>query len=127
MLRTSQRGFSVIEVLLSFTILTVAVLGMLGLMPVASRQQSSSDAQNTALYLCQQQMDQLMTSPGSFPTPAANVTVGQQAYTVTNTIAVDATKNNCFVCTVDVSWREQQASKTSPLIRHVTLQTLVKP
>ncbi len=53
-------GFSVVEVLISFMVFTVAVLALIGLLPVASGQSSSSDLQNQALYLAEQKMDEIL-------------------------------------------------------------------
>lgn len=55
-----RRGVSIVEVLIAFTILTVAILALLGVLPAAGRQSMSSDVENQALFIAQQKMDQIL-------------------------------------------------------------------
>ncbi|GMU56243.1 MAG: hypothetical protein AMXMBFR33_53890 [Candidatus Xenobia bacterium] len=75
MRRTRRRGFSIIEVLISFMVLTVAILALLGLMPAASKQGSTTGKQSQALYIAQSHMDNLISqntfnAAGTIPLPA---------------------------------------------------------
>ncbi|MEW6278252.1 MAG: prepilin-type N-terminal cleavage/methylation domain-containing protein [Candidatus Eremiobacterota bacterium] len=56
-MKRKTRGFSILEVLISFTVLTVAILALLGIIPAAARQGSSSSMQSQALYRAQIAMD----------------------------------------------------------------------
>lgn len=49
-----------VEVLLAFTLLAVAVLALLGALPAAARQQESSAMSSQALYFAEEKMDQLL-------------------------------------------------------------------
>lgn len=59
------RGFSILEVLISFTVLTVAILGLLGIMPAANKQGATSSTQSQALYLAEIRMDDMLAA-GTF-------------------------------------------------------------
>ena len=56
------RGVSMLEILLSFGILTFAVLCILGGMPAAAKHHRSSVKMNQALCLAQSKMDDLLAS-----------------------------------------------------------------
>lgn len=56
----TRRGFSLVEILLALAVLSVALLGLLGLLPVAFRQQQSSTMMTQSLYLATQTMDDLL-------------------------------------------------------------------
>lgn len=53
-------GFSMVEVLVAFTVLTVAVLALLGGLSAAARQQASSTLTSQALYFAEQKLDELL-------------------------------------------------------------------
>lgn len=59
-MRRRRRGMSILEVLVAYGILTIAVLGLLGALPAAARQQRGTSLSGQALYLAQQKMDQLL-------------------------------------------------------------------
>lgn len=108
-LRLTDRGFSVIEVLISFTVLTVAMLALLGLMPVAARSQSSSHYQNRALYIAQEIMDQVMGDPAK-RTATFLVAPGSEfpGFYITNPLSPPTTANG----TVISSWLATQIGPT---------------
>ncbi|MDO5296283.1 MAG: hypothetical protein Q4F00_06545 [bacterium] len=54
------RGMSVIEILIAYTVLLVAVLALLGSLPMAAQQHSSGVTANQALYYAEQKMDELI-------------------------------------------------------------------
>lgn len=53
-------GLSLIEVLVSFGVLAVAILGLLGCMPAAARVQKVSTMSSQALYQAEQKLDELL-------------------------------------------------------------------
>lgn len=62
------RGVSLVEVLVAYGILVVAVLALLGLVPAAARQHSDSDDATQALYLAEEKMEQLLQLEQRIPT-----------------------------------------------------------
>ena len=54
------RGMSVVEILIAYTILLVAVLALLGSLPMAAHQHSEGVKANQALYYAEQKMDELI-------------------------------------------------------------------
>lgn len=68
-MRTRRRpnGLSIIEVLISFTVLAVAILALLGVLPAAGRQGMSTDIQNQALFIAQQRMDEILAAGNTIP------------------------------------------------------------
>ncbi len=51
---------SIAEILIAYTILLVAVLALLGSLPMAARQRGESITANQALYFAEQKMDELV-------------------------------------------------------------------
>ncbi|MBQ7567590.1 hypothetical protein IJT17_02160 [bacterium] len=54
------RGMSIVEIFIAYTILLVAVLALLGSLPMAARQRGESIIANQALYFAEQKMDELV-------------------------------------------------------------------
>lgn len=54
------RGMSLLEILIAYGILAIAVLGLLGGLPAAARQQRASIRMNQALYLAESKMDEVL-------------------------------------------------------------------
>lgn len=109
-----RKGFSIIEVLISFMVLTVAILALLGLMPAASKSGSAMSKQSQALYIAQSHMDNLLSqntfnSTGSVPVPALATGAVVRWWTTSNA-AVDNT-NNTQVLHVEVVWVEAGRSR----------------
>lgn len=66
--RKTNNGLSLIEILVAYGILAVAVLGLLGGLPAAARQQRASIKMNQALYLAEAKMDSILTSESKIAT-----------------------------------------------------------
>lgn len=66
-LRKQHRGLSIVEVLLSFTILAVAILALLGIIPAAGRQGAATNIQNQALFIAQHRMDTILRNGAFLP------------------------------------------------------------
>lgn len=58
--RPRPKGMSIIEILIAYTILLIAVLALLGSLPMAARQRGQSLMANQALYYAEQKMDELI-------------------------------------------------------------------
>lgn len=109
-----RRGFSIIEVLISFMVLTVAILALLGLMPAASKTGSATGKQSQALYIAQSHMDNLLSqnafnANGTQAVPALAQGATVRWWTTSNS-AVDST-NNTQVLHVEVVWLEAGRSR----------------
>lgn len=57
---TLRRAFSLLEVLMALGALAIALLALLGLVPVAFRQRQSSIMMSQSLYLASETMDELL-------------------------------------------------------------------
>ena len=57
---SKKYGMSMLEILVAYGILSIAVLALLGGLPAAARQQNSSIRMNTALYLAEAKMDDIL-------------------------------------------------------------------
>lgn len=66
--RPRPHGMSIIEILIAYTILLVAVLALLGSLPMAARQRGQSILANQALYYAEQKMDELIRNDTSLTT-----------------------------------------------------------
>lgn len=118
-----RKGFSIIEVLISFMVLTVAILALLGLMPAASKTGSATGKQSQALYIAQTHMDQQLSfnafnSNGTQSVPALAPGATVRWWTTPN--AADA-QNNTQRLHVEVVWieggRSRRVETTSLLYR----------
>ncbi len=108
-----QRGFSIIEVLISFMVLTVAILALLGLMPAASKTGSATSKQSQALYIAQSQLDSQLAAntfgaTDSGPLPQLATGASYRIFTTPNT--ADATGNTQIIH-VEVTWLEAGRSR----------------
>ena len=142
--RLLTAGMSVLEVLVAFTVLTVAILALMGLLPAAAKQQTSSDNQNRALNLAKEYMDRLLQDPANITDPDIPATAANPfAISWPKTIPNDPNNSGCGVVTVEVTWlessgahvpRASQVAANGTLqnptygerIRRVTLRSLVK-
>ncbi len=59
-LHSRPRGISIIEILIAYAVLTVAVLALLGCLPLAASQQQNTITDTQAMYFAEQKMDELL-------------------------------------------------------------------
>lgn len=117
-----RRGISLVETLLGFALLAVAVLALMGALPAAAWQQQGSSMSTQALYFAEDKMDELLqlnqkistTSESDYPWND-----GQGARQWWGTAVVG--NPDVQMITVDVAWLEQRR------LRRVTLRSWVAP
>lgn len=68
-LRTSARGFTLIETLLAIGLLAVGVMGLATLIPFAARNDYRARIDTTATFLATQQLEQMLAQPWTAATP----------------------------------------------------------
>jgi len=118
---------SVLEVLVAFTVLTVAILALMGLLPAAARQQTSSDNQNRALNLAKEYMDRLLQDPAFIDDPDVPAT-NSQPFTISwpKTAVPDPNNSGVGVIQVDVTWLESSGAH-APRASQLSGGQLVNP
>lgn len=102
----SKRGLTIVEVQLSFLLMLVAVLALLGLMPMAARQGSTSSSHSRALFVATRAMEDCLRrnttgDEGSQPAPEVGMSGAVRWYTTSGTNA------NTEKIHVEVTWLEQ--------------------
>lgn len=101
-----MRGLTLVEVLWAFAVLLVAVLALLGLMPMAVRESTTSSSHARALYAATQTMEECLqrNSSGDNGTEAAPEVgrSGQVRWTTT-----PGPGPNTQTILVEVTWLEQ--------------------
>ena len=117
MIHKRQDGFTLIEVLVSISLLTIALLGLCGATVMAMKGNSLSQMSTKATVMAKDKMEGLKNLnytqiTGGSDTPEANYT---RQWTVTNDSPVTDTKT----IAVTVSWTWQG------LARNVTLNTII--
>lgn len=119
----TRRGFSVIEILLALAVLSVAVLALLGILPVAIRQQRSSTMTTQALHLAVQTMDDLLQRNERISTtPQSDQPFAEPIGTRSWWGAPDPDgRPGLQLVTVEVVWAERAAQ------HRVRLQSLLAP
>lgn len=110
MRRQQQKGFSIIEVLISFMVLTVAILALLGLMPAASKQGSEQSRQSQALYAAQGRMDKLLAD-NAFNANGSEALPGLAKNATVQWVTTKGPDNNTQILTVTVTWLESGRSR----------------
>lgn len=92
--RKRQRGLSLIEVLISLAVLSIGVMGVIGVFPAISRHNANNWKSQNVMLLAQKTMDTLLTSntfvstspvvisptPAEIPRDAGGVPVGFVRY-----------------------------------------------
>lgn len=111
---SSERGFSLVEVLVTLTILAVAILPVVAILPEGLRRVTVSGRNSTMNHLAQQQIDQLKARgythvdlmSGNHPALASQYAVaGFPNYSLTWTVAIDTPIVNIKTVTVSVGYR----------------------
>lgn len=117
MIHKRQDGFTLVEVLVSISLLTIALLGLCGATVMAMKGNSLSQMSTKATVMAKDKMEGLKNLnytqiTGGADTPEANYT---RQWTVTNNAPVTDAKT----IAVTVSWTWQS------LARNVTLNTII--
>jgi type II secretory pathway pseudopilin PulG len=112
-------GFTLVEVLVSFTILAFSIMFVMAALPEGFRQVTGSGRVSTMNHLAQQQIDRLKAegythadlTSGSHPALASSYPVsGSPDYSLTWSVAVDSPIVNVKTVTVTVGYRLYDSS-----------------
>ncbi len=68
MIRKSQRGFTLIEVLVSTLVLSVGIMGVAAMQMVSFQTNQSAYARSQAIYLAQDMFDRMRANPAGYQT-----------------------------------------------------------
>jgi type IV pilus assembly protein PilV len=121
-----ERGFTLIEVLVTALILTTGLLGTLGLATGVIRGNFFSKNLTSATAIAQTQLEAVQNrgyvnaTTANFPGAAVTVTMGNVNFARTTTITNDSPSANTKMISVTVSWAE-----SSNAARSVSLQTIL--
>ena len=121
-----MRGFTLIEVLVTALILTIGLLGTLGLATGIIRGNFFSKNITSATAIAQTQLEAVQNkgyanaTTTNFPAAAATVTMGSVSFSRTTTITNDSPSSNMKTVSVTVAWNE-----TNNAARSVSLQTIL--
>ena len=121
-----MRGFTLIEVLVTALILTIGLLGTLGLATGIIRGNFFSKNITSATAIAQTQLEAVQNkgyanaTTANFPTAAATITMGSVSFSRTTTITNDSPSTNMKTVSVTVAWNE-----TNNAARSVSLQTIL--
>jgi type IV pilus assembly protein PilV len=119
------RGFTLIEVLVTALILTIGLLGTLGLATGIIRGNFFSKNITSATAIAQTQLavqnkGYVNATTTNFPAAAATVSMGNVTFSRTTTITNDSPNTNMKTVSVAVTWNE-----TNNAARSVSLQTIL--
>jgi type IV pilus assembly protein PilV len=121
-----ERGFTLIEVLVTALILTTGLLGTLGLTTGVIRGNFFSKNLTSGTAIAQTQLEAVQNrgyvnaTTANFPTAAVSVSMGNVNFARTTTISNDSPSANMKTITVTVTWAE-----SSNAARSVSLQTIL--
>lgn len=119
-------GFTLVEVLVTALILTVGLLGTLGLATGIIRGNFFSKNLTSATAIAQGQLEAVQNrgyvnaTTTNFPAAAATVSMGGVNFSRTTTITDDSPSTNMKTISVTVTWNE-----TNNAARSVSLQTIL--
>lgn len=113
-------GMSIIEILIAYTVLLVAVLALLGSIPLAAQQHENGLAANQALYYAEQKMDELIRNDNKIPTLSESQDYPTNDNTIVRTwkgeIGSDTTLETI---TVTVTWMTNKGQREVVLRSYV--------
>ena len=121
-----MRGFTLIEVLVTALLLTIGLLGTLGLATGIIRGNFFSKNVTSATAIAQSQLEAVQNrgyvnaTTTNFPSAAATVSMGSVSFSRTTTITDNSPSSNMKTVSVTVSWNE-----TNNAARSVSLQTIL--
>jgi type IV pilus assembly protein PilV len=123
---TKTRGFTLIEVLVTALLLTVGLLGTLGLTTGVIRGNFFSKNITSATAIAESQLEAVQNrgyvnaTTANFPAAAVAVTMGNVNFARTTTIINDSPSANMKTISVTVTWTEANNAA-----RSVSLQTIL--
>lgn len=121
-----NRGFTLLEVLVTALILAVGLLGTLGLATGVIRGNYFSKNLTSATVIAQTQLEAAHSkgyaslTAANFPATPATISMGGVNFTRTTTITNNSPANNMRTVSVTVTWNESNNTA-----RSVSLQTIV--
>ena len=120
------RGFTLIEVLVTALLLTVGLLGTLGLTTGVIRGNFFSKNITSATAIAESQLEAVQNrgyvnaTTTHFPAAAVTVSMGNVNFSRTTTITADSPSSNMKTVSVTVTWNEANNAA-----RSVSLQTIL--
>jgi type IV pilus assembly protein PilV len=123
---SKERGFTLIEVLVTALILTTGLLGTLGLATGVIRGNFFSKNLTSATAIAQTQLEAVQNrgymnaTTANFPAAAVTVSMGNENFARTTIITNDSPSANMKTISVTVSWAESNNAA-----RSVSLQTIL--
>lgn len=113
-----SHGMSLIEILVAYGILAIAVLALLGGLPAAARQQRSSIKMNQALYLAESKMDEILNSESRITATALTDQPMGDDSVVREWWGENVTANpDLQLITVQVTWVESSGRSRQVVLR----------
>ena len=125
-IESKERGFTLIEVLITALILTTGLLGTLGLATGVIRGNFFSKNLTSATAIAQTQLEAVQNrgyvnaTTANFPAAAVTVSMGSVNFARTTIITNDSPSTNMKTISVTVSWAESNNAA-----RSVSLQTIL--
>ena len=123
---SKTRGFTLIEVLVTALLLTVGLLGTLGLTTGVIRGNFFSKNITSATAIAESQLEAVQNrgyvnaTATNFPAAAVTVSMGNVNFSRTTTITADSPSSNMKTVSVTVTWNEANNAA-----RSVSLQTIL--
>ena len=113
------RGMSMVEILIAYTVLLVAVLALLGSLPMATRQQQDGITTLQAQYYAEQKMDELMHD-NVYITAGTDTVGSEQPMNRVWDVTYLSDDAQIQVVTVTVSWTSNEGGLRNVKLRSWT-------